>query len=147
MDRARFAPSKRDIWTPGGTRFNATPFNFIQHANSHAQVSLLYTSKGTLDTVISTPWYPDRDYIIEYVKVNVTTAPTGTLVWDLLMGGNSIFVTTAERPQIKSGDLEGRKTTPSRQGLYESTKLQAQGVTLNAGGGPLVMTIGLTVVQ
>jgi len=146
MDRARFAPSKRDIWTPGGTRFNATPFNFIQHANAHAQVSLLYTSKGTLDTVISTPWYPDRDYIIEYVKVNVTGAPTSSLVWDVLMGGTTIFTSTAERPQIKSGDLEGRKATPSRQGLYESTKLQVQGITLAAATGPLVMTFGLTVV-
>jgi hypothetical protein len=66
-------------------------------------------------------------------------------VWDVLIGGNSIFANTAERPQIKSGDLEGRKTVPSRQSMPEGSKLQVQGVTLASATGPLVLTFELGV--
>lgn len=148
MKRARFAMDRRTIWRPSDKRFMQQPFNYVQHANAHSPATLIYTSKATLDTVISVPWYPMQDYAIEAVRVNVTGAPSGsTLVWDVLIGGNTIFANTAERPQIKSGDLSGRLTVPSRQGLPVDSKLQVQGITLASATGPLVLTMLLTAVS
>lgn len=147
MERARFAMDRKAIWRPSKTRWNQQPFNFLQHVQAHPPVVWTYTSKATLDTVISTPWYPPQDYIIESVRANVTGAPVSTaLVWDVLIGGSTIFANTAERPQIAAGALFGRSTVPSRQGMPMDSKVQVQGITLSSATGPLVLTFQLTTV-
>ncbi len=147
--RSRFLPDHSALWVPREQNHGKLqPFNVLRHANEHPTTLWCYTSKATLDTVISTPWYPPQDFVIETVKANVTGAPVSTdLVWDVLIGGNSIFQNTAERPKIKAGDLDGRVTAPSRQGLPAGSKLQCQGITLSSATGPVVITFQLTAVQ
>jgi hypothetical protein len=149
LDRARFVPrDKTRLWAREGDKFEIHPWNPLAHISAHGTMIWTYTSKATLDTTISTPWYPPTDFVIESVQANVTGAPSGTaLVWDVLIGGNSIFANTAERPQIQAGDLVGRLTVPSRQGLPAGSKLQVQGVTLSSATGPLVLTFQLTAVS
>lgn len=145
MDRARFAMDRKAVWRSSNKRFTQQPFNFLQHVQAHPPVVWTYTSKATLDTVISTPWYPPQDFIIETVRANVTGAPSATaLVWDVLIGGNTIFANTAERPQIAAGALFGHITVPSRQGMPLDSKVQVQGITLSGATGPLVLTFQLT---
>lgn len=145
--RSRFVPERpSDLWKPAKDSylFKNQPFNFLQHELTHSPIVFVYTSKATLDLVISTPWYPPRDYSIQSVKLSVTGTPVATdLVWNVLVGGASIFAENLERPRIKAGDLEGRKTFPSRQSLPEGSKLQCQGITLSAATGPLTITMEL----
>ncbi len=143
--RSRFLPDdRRSLWSPASTK-KVVPFNVLRHEREHPPVLFAYTSKATLDTVISTPIYFPQDFVIESVQANVTGTPVSTdLVWDVLIGGASIFANSAERPRIKPGDLVGRITVPSRQGLPAGSKLQAQGVTLSSATGPLVLVFQLT---
>lgn len=143
-ERSRFIPpDKRVLWRPHDD-FKVVPFNLLKHEDVHQPLVFVHTTKATLDTVISTPWYPPRDFAILSMRANVAGAPSGAaLVWDSLIGGNSIFANTAERIQIASGELYGRKTVPSRYTLPEGSKWQFQGVTLSSATGPLVITVEL----
>jgi len=148
MQRARFAPPRESIWHPSGDRFNATPFNFLQHSFAHAPAVLVYTSKATLDTTAGSILYLQQDAVIESVQASVAGAPVSTaLVWDVLIGSNSIFANTAERPQIKAGDTLGRLTVPSRPGWGAGQGLKAQGITLSSATGPLILTFQLTLIS
>ena len=142
--RSRFIPEdKRDLWRSRENK-GVVPFNLLQHEQTHQPLVFVHTTKATLVTTISTPWYPPRDFAILSMQANVAGAPSGAaLVWDALIGGNSIFANTAERIQIAAGELVGRKTVPSRYTLPAGSKFQFQGITLSSATGPLVITLEL----
>jgi hypothetical protein len=148
INRSRFLPAdKAQLWRPADSNKETNPrFNLVRHVDAHVPSLFVYTSKATLDTVISTPIHFPADVVIESVMASVTGTPVSTnLVWDVLIDGSSIFTNTAERPTIKPGDLYGRITVPSRQGLPASSKLQCQGITLSSATGPLKIIFQLTV--
>jgi hypothetical protein len=148
MQRARFAADRTQLLRPHDQRLKSQPFNFVQHSFAHAPAILIYESKATLDTNAGSILYLQQDAVIESVQASVAGAPSGSaLVWDVLIGTNSIFANTAERPQIKAGDTLGRLTVPSRAGWSAGAGLRAQGITVSSATGPLILTFQLTLLS
>lgn len=121
-------------------------FSKFSHMINHKPTQTTYTSKATLGTDASTPFYlPFSGRLLE-VRANVTAAPTSTMKIDVLFNGDSVFDGT-NYLEIESGDLLG-KGLPGRmanvigqeQGSNSNpTKIQVQINTVAGATGPMVV--------
>ena len=114
-------------------------FNLPAHGLAHDPKTVLWTSKKTLTTVSGVKLPPLRPGIIVNVRASVQTAPTGTLTWDILKNGTSIF---ASKPTILTGETISEETPWIDNGeIVKDDTLQVQITTVNGAGGPMVVEL------
>lgn len=140
--RSKFTPHDiRDYYDRGG---RGVDFNSRAHdddlTGQHVKW-LVWTGPAAIDTVISTPLYPDFGGYLTTARANVVAAPTSTFQTDVLLGGTSVF--SSGYLEIASGSLFGYHKQVDRK-IYFSVDdyFQIQVAAVAAATGPLVVTIG-----
>jgi hypothetical protein len=100
---------------------------------------LIWNYRGAMVGMTGTPYYPLSDGTITRLRMNLRTAATGDVIFDLLRNGTTMFPTTP-KPTVTAGTILGPIVVPDLVEFVGGDKIEPV-VVQSGNAADLVVTI------